>query len=99
MFFDLDRILCASRRRCFENGGTVSEGLQGGWNGVGGVLTLGCEFGDCLPISGRIVQSLSGSLRGVEFLLVGITVDEGGQGFVQLRSVRESPAPRVEEGS
>ena len=63
-------------------GGSVGEGLQRGWNGVGGELILGRELGDSLPISRRMAQSPGRSLREIEFLLAGTTETRGGTGGI-----------------
>ena len=62
---------------------------------------LGCELGDSLPISGRIVQSLGRSLSEMgDSFWRGLPKPEGGWGYSAIgMSVRESSVPWAEEGS
>ena len=72
--FDLDRTLCASGGKFFEDTGSVAEGLHVSWNAIDGGLISGCKLGYSLPISGRIVYSLGKSIHEKELLLAGIAV-------------------------
>jgi len=56
-------------KSCLGNGGVGGWGVEEGWNGIGGVLILGCELGDSLLIIGRMAQSFGRSISEMGFFL------------------------------